>query len=415
MASIHTQSSDYRDRIYALLGLTRDGAEISPLPNYAQSVEDVFKHVATHMILDEGLLPVVLLARNSEMQRTISYAPTWVPDFARRQYRVPKWVKEAILFSCQHRTVDTNVELCADQLLVDGMKLETILETPAGAYPGAVRHDRVQAPHSLVAPKSDSLKVFEHLADTLLQLYRTWIFPAYPKYSKMFAALAASSLAYGLANTLAKLRSACAGDELPPTPDSDEDAYEVFTGFLTDGKDWYEHNMSLQYHGQSLSAWLELYEEKNTDFDGAQLYFGRRTDRLPGKSFVRSPKAIIPINCTFILTLGGIHNHEMKLAVSSRNQLRIVCKDARAGDEVWRVRGCALPVVLRRVVESDNPAAEDRTPTFSFVGEGCHVVRKQPSDWYKVPGFSPKAFKGFKDQAGAGTGHDGPWQRIKLT
>ncbi|KAF2787649.1 HET-domain-containing protein, partial [Melanomma pulvis-pyrius CBS 109.77] len=50
-STLSFQASDKRDKIYALLGLTSDGAEIVPMPNYSQDEQDVFFEVTKAILL----------------------------------------------------------------------------------------------------------------------------------------------------------------------------------------------------------------------------------------------------------------------------------------------------------------------------------------------------------------------------
>jgi hypothetical protein len=52
--TLHTKATLKRDRIYALLGITRDGAETVPTPNYVQRDAQVFDAILKHMIVEQA-------------------------------------------------------------------------------------------------------------------------------------------------------------------------------------------------------------------------------------------------------------------------------------------------------------------------------------------------------------------------
>jgi hypothetical protein len=70
--------SDPKDRIYALLGLSKEIT--SPIvPDYNKSVREVYEEATLHLIHEEGNLDVLSDHRPSRMHPEF---PTWVPDFA---------------------------------------------------------------------------------------------------------------------------------------------------------------------------------------------------------------------------------------------------------------------------------------------------------------------------------------------
>jgi hypothetical protein len=74
--ALNTKATLNRDKIYALLGLTRDGADIVPTPNYEQDDATVFDTVLRHMIIAQGQLSLVFLAG---VKRARGNSPSWLP------------------------------------------------------------------------------------------------------------------------------------------------------------------------------------------------------------------------------------------------------------------------------------------------------------------------------------------------
>jgi hypothetical protein len=76
--TLHCNSALHRDRVYALLGLTRDGTEMVPLPNYVQSDPEVFESILRRMIVGQGQLDLILVASLGRSELSFpSWLPTW--------------------------------------------------------------------------------------------------------------------------------------------------------------------------------------------------------------------------------------------------------------------------------------------------------------------------------------------------
>ena len=72
-------STDPRDKLYALLGLTYDGRHFIPEPNYMNSVAESFTDFATALI--EGGEPLDFIYLRSASRRNNGELPSWVPDW----------------------------------------------------------------------------------------------------------------------------------------------------------------------------------------------------------------------------------------------------------------------------------------------------------------------------------------------
>lgn len=72
-------SRDPRDKIYALLGLSSDGAELVPTPNYQQSVTTVTTNLTRAFIWQTCSLEMILA--DLESRQPSSGLPSWSPDW----------------------------------------------------------------------------------------------------------------------------------------------------------------------------------------------------------------------------------------------------------------------------------------------------------------------------------------------
>jgi hypothetical protein len=116
--TLHTKASLERDRLYALLGITRDGSETVPTPNYVQEDADVFSPILRHMIVKQDQLNLLFLAG---LERNNGLSPSWLPIWdSRMRRRVSPWILE-----CFGHPRDTNcpVDCQSDVLTVRGQLL----------------------------------------------------------------------------------------------------------------------------------------------------------------------------------------------------------------------------------------------------------------------------------------------------
>jgi hypothetical protein len=73
------QSTDPRDKIYALLGLTYDGDDLVPYPNYRQSISEVLRDFTKAVIKSNKSLDYILFTPLGNIKQ--EGIPTWVVDW----------------------------------------------------------------------------------------------------------------------------------------------------------------------------------------------------------------------------------------------------------------------------------------------------------------------------------------------
>lgn len=129
-------ATDPRDKIYALLGLTSDGAGVVPLPNYEQSLKDVYMQASTNIIVEQGKIGAILLsgrqrpAENSEIQDSL---PSWAPNWsATRNWTSVPWIMKCMEHIPSTRDISARIGL--DGALQTPCRLhetvEAVFDTP---------------------------------------------------------------------------------------------------------------------------------------------------------------------------------------------------------------------------------------------------------------------------------------------
>ena len=408
LASSNAGATDPRDKIYALLGLTRDGTQLVPLPNYAQPVSDVFLEVTQKMVIQERLDSLILLARscNSLSSQRDTSVPSWVPDYSMARI-YPPWIHQAVLLPIENPSRSAQSSKDTRTLIISGLFLEAIGNVPKmsldGTQADCTSTETQRPPRSRNA---DPARVFDLLQYRLRHSFHNFNDSVATDHSTLLKALTGANDIRLLVHLLQKLRISCSGLEPAFSEDSDVGTSKFYCNSITSLKSWYSLTMTLRYHGRSLSDWLSLYESRYLDDDG----YGR-VSKIPEKMIGLSPHGIYPIHGLWMVAMMGIVNHGMKIVVSSRDQFRVVHQKSLVHDVIYRLGDSPLPVVLR-------PAHRDVGATsrlqYSFVGEGCDRVRIQESDWAGVSGFSKDDFPTQGTEAHH-TQQEGPkWEQIEL-
>lgn len=116
-------ATEPRDKIYALLGLTRDGGEAVPAPHYSGRDAHIYIDVARHFITKQGHTAAMLLAARTEGRAGL---PSWAPDWSRWCADIPPWVVSAV--EADRESLDVLPRYRGDRkhVSVPGVRLETI-------------------------------------------------------------------------------------------------------------------------------------------------------------------------------------------------------------------------------------------------------------------------------------------------
>lgn len=116
-------ATEPRDKIYALLGLARDGGEVVPAPHYTCSDEHVYVDVARHFVARQGHTAAILLAARTEDRGRL---PSWVPNWSRWCADIPPWVVSAVEAERESLDIYRRYRGSENRVTVPGLQLDII-------------------------------------------------------------------------------------------------------------------------------------------------------------------------------------------------------------------------------------------------------------------------------------------------
>lgn len=140
-------ATEPRDKIYALLELTRDGNEVVPAPHYPRNCSEphacddahIFVDVARHFVVRQGHTASILLAARTKEREGL---PSWVPNWARWTLHMPPWIEKAISADRESLDIFERYQGTRVSVTVPGILLEKIrgcAEMPYAGLSGRLR------------------------------------------------------------------------------------------------------------------------------------------------------------------------------------------------------------------------------------------------------------------------------------
>lgn len=365
-------ATDPRDKMYALLGLTLDGAEVIPTPNYIQSPDEAFLQATIGMVVTEGQSSIMLLARGGA---TAGSQLSWVPNWAALP-TMPPWVIQSVLRD--RESLDFTSSFDDGVLSVWASHLEFVVPTMEGVWPFSDVPSSSGKPHH-------TYRLLHGNAETMFILAAAW--------------WAVTSC----------LRWGSSDEELEKhIPEEKEAAafalvcalgvIEASGSTYADKRQWITWKLMARYTVEERVI-IQDFAKSVVRLRCAGFYFGDLAFIYLGYT---------PLQDTWLSRLAvrwkTTHDHHpelelrllteailkmsaaaMRLAVSvvvDKEHLRVVHQDTVAWDIIWRLENCPLPVVLRQVTREGQPVqsimrgGKMEGPKLSkryhrFVGEVC--------------------------------------------
>ena len=348
--SYQTEATDPRDKIFALLGLCHDGATYVPVPNYKQPLEEIIADMSKTMMSFDRSLDLMCLKGTAleEQSKLPSWTPNWVNLWGGSLHSMT--VHEA-KFADWHTTFPFNPVLngSTTQILkVEGKFHGTIAHLASKmAQPGPngqiTLTPEARAPWFLrTAPFVGEVtwprtpgRIDMELRDAVWKTLTMGLLP--PEISESVAAVCFSQLW---------------------TP---EGRGRVHNYALIE---WIDRNSGFEVQGRALRDWAMVGSTDEISLLPAAVR-QLRSSEISWKSFG-----------AFIDTIEKVLGSGMRLVVIygvKGNVLAMVPSSARRDDQMWLIRGCSVPVLLRQV--------ENVTERAQYKVIGGVYVTESRRDW----------------------------------
>ncbi|KAK5697888.1 hypothetical protein LTR97_006847 [Elasticomyces elasticus] len=378
-ALVYTRRSrvtDARDAIYSLLGLTSDGIDMVPTPNYVESAADVFAMTSRTIMKQQNQVVLLLLARRNEVvsdgESTVTplKLPSWVPNFAELPKVLPSWIVQAMERAngankgspiTLHLTTGSPLR----NLTVVGVVLSRVTQVEGMPSHQAERSTKLGWSHDDQDPYFSSGRAYgilHHLFETVVSCSMTPSFRFSKKHALVFAELTlASTLETGLAVS------------------------------------WFEGVKSMQVFDKTIEQWVAQYAtelERSLENERgheqslpkrvrrAIISFAKPKDRLHSeRQRAHEEQELSSLRAELERGLQTIADGNMRLVVTSEGKFMLAYTNVRPDDLVCLLQGCSLRVILR----STNLEGQ-----YTYVGEvfGCceySSTGSKPDRQYSYP------------------------------
>ena len=143
LSSYESLATEPRDKIFALLGVSLDGQELVPTPNYLQPVDSILKDLTRALIRMNGRLDVILLNKHKQVSPILREGlPSWSPDWLAEDLDTATAIlaHETSIDPTERSIVLENLSTYGNILQVEGVVIGTIVNTTTQLTPGAMCH-----------------------------------------------------------------------------------------------------------------------------------------------------------------------------------------------------------------------------------------------------------------------------------
>ncbi|KAH8760794.1 heterokaryon incompatibility protein-domain-containing protein [Hyaloscypha finlandica] len=347
--SYQTEATDPRDKIFALLGLCHDGATYVPVPNYKQPLEEIIADMSkTMMSFDRSLDLMCLKGTALEDQSKLpSWTPNWVNLWSGSLHSMT--VHEA-KFADWHTTFPFNPVLngSTTQILkVEGKFYGTILSLASKmAQPGP--NGEITLTPEARAPRISCTAPLVGKVTSLSAPRRIEIELGYAVWKTLTMGLLPPEISESTA-------AACFSQLWTPEGRGRVHNYALI--------EWIDRNSGFEVQGQALRALAMV---------------GSTAEIPPLPAAVRSSEICWKSFGAFIDTIEKVLGSGMRLVVIhgvKSNVIAMVPSSAKRDDQMWFIRGCSVPVLLREL--------ENVTEKAQYKVVGGVYVTERIRKWWK--------------------------------
>lgn len=326
--TLHTRATDPRDKIFALLGLCHDGSRIVPLPNYKQSLESIISEMSRLSFSRIRSLDLMCIRGTGTVPIEYTQLPTWAPRWPTLWSSKSMTLHELLILRSPKSfkfdpvlTTSTNSVLKVEAWKVGWIKgLSSALESGS-------RHAQTTQSH---------------------QDQKLWIFRAETRlgWDRPLAPARVDILSQRRKIIWRTLTMNCAGLGIDPNI-IDECFDSIWTPlgrgsiYSTQIIDWIDKNAFFPIGSWNLREWSQLRElapsaDRSTDKTIPREAYHARVWKSTNQALeqvLRSGMRLAELNIT---------TEEVPYPTAG-----LVNPHTEVGDEVYLIKGCNIPVVMR--------------------------------------------------------------------
>lgn len=348
--SHQTMATDPRDKIFGLLGLCHDGDTLVPLPNYKQPLEEIITDMSKRMMsLNRSLDLMCFKGTSLSNTKLPSWTPNWMNlwsgSFNSMTIHEMKFLDRHSIFP-----FDPVLEGSAGQILKvkgkqSGRVCQLSSELTQLSSDGRLNLSIGPPAHWITSTSSLAEKhppLDKAKEDDLTTRNTIW-----------------QTLTMGL---------------LPPEMTAEAAAFCFSKLWTPEGRgavhnlaliDWIDRNAWLSYGNWTLWEWSQMKAPPSSppasSNVGSGQFLGGDRSQSKNQRIAETHKTENTVEqlIAFIDTLEHILKSGMRLAVVSghgtlgKDYIGMVLSNARTSDQVWHIRGCSVPILLRKIDRID--------------------------------------------------------------
>jgi hypothetical protein len=364
--SHNTLATDPRDKIFALLGVAFDGPALVPLPNYKQGLDEILEDLTIALVVADKSLD--LICTKETFSDMIRKSPSWMLDLLEMWSRPKPFLSHLILNERRNYSSMPPMERLPNGILkVSGRLLDDINSISTAdmrpPIPGGIRNP-------FAAPRYRLYGSYAGITDAVWKSLTLGAFP------------------WGnlddINNNLETFR-AC------------------FTYLWTvEGREtlktaprlakWLDDNSSFKLGKYTLEEMSQLKDESTPSAWATVV-----------EMFGKSKKPFTPMDWQYFLdSMHCVVEGSMRLMMTTGGYIGMAHPAARLGDEICCIKGCSVPVILRKAA-----LLPDNTPTYYAIGASyVHGVSDGPpaegltsqyGNAIRAPKDQAKMFGGYKE------------------
>jgi hypothetical protein len=343
--SYQTIATDSRDKIFGLLGLCHDGDTLVPIRNYKQPFEEVIMDMSKRMMTFKNSLDLTCFRGTSLSTNNL---PSWTPNFWSGPFHSMAIHEMKFLDSHNIFPFDPVLGESTNQVLkVKGKKSGQVLRLTS----------------ELAQPDSDGRLSLS------IDSSAHWILSTPSPTERQLALHNSGEGELKIRDSIWQTLTM----DLLPTKLNAKAALFFSKLWMPEGRgavhnlaliDWIDRNASLPYRNWTLREWSQMKAPSPSLSASSNVqrwkFLGTSRHQSHSQRTVETQKPEYTVEqlITFIDTIERVLKSGMRLAVvsgygmSDGDYIGMVHLCTRTSDEVWHIRGCSVPVVLREIQEN---------------------------------------------------------------